>query len=115
MATNFHSPGDVWTVTAPTGGKTANDVHIFATGSSGFGGVVLTDADAGETCAVQVEGCFTLSKATTTGVDFAQGEVVYWNDTSNLATNLASGNTRIGRAKAAATVAGTTVVVDLNA
>lgn len=114
MATNYHSEGKVWTVTAPTGGLTANDVYVIVSGTSGFAGVVLTDADAGETCAVQVDECFTLAKLTTTGKDFSQGEIVYWDDSANKCTNLASGNTRIGRAKIAAAVADTTVVVELN-
>tara|TARA_R110002020_G_scaffold18350_9_gene64181 strand:- start:14 stop:346 length:333 start_codon:yes stop_codon:yes gene_type:complete len=94
----------------------ANGVTARSSGAfvliSGVVGCCVNDIAASTTGPVIVQGRF-VDCAKTTGEAWAQGEVVYWKDSTSKFTTTASGNTLAGRASAAALSAATTGSVAL--
>lgn len=76
-------------------------------------GVAETDIASGATGNIDTEGVFNLAKATGAGTAFAFGDRVFWDDTNKVVTPVASGNTEIGIATAAATTSATLARVRL--
>lgn len=106
---NFIKPGNVVTLTAPTGGVVAGTAYLI--------GAIL--AVAATTVAQtlpfegQVEGVFTLPKIA--GVAWTEGQLLYWDSaTSNVGTVVGATTRRIGAAAAAALSADTSGQVRLN-
>lgn len=100
---NYISPGKNVTVVMPyarTSGQGAKVGSIFgvayATYASGATGVLVT------------EGIFTgLTKASGTGENWAQGDILYWDDTNKNLTKNSTGNTRVAVVIGALGTAGT--------
>jgi predicted RecA/RadA family phage recombinase len=64
--------------------------------------------------ALAVSGVFDFAKATGAGTAISAGALVYWDDTSNVATTTSTGNKLIGKAIKAATTSDSTVRVRLS-
>ncbi|MPS27566.1 MAG: DUF2190 family protein [Alcaligenaceae bacterium] len=75
--------------------------------------IALSAIPANTIGSVQVSGVHRLAKKT--GDTFAQGALVYWDNTANNLTSTATDNTLAGFAAAAAVSADTTMLVKLNA
>ena len=75
-------------------------------------GVAVRALGVGELGALAVEGVFDFAK--NTGVAYAVGVILYWDDTNNVVTTTASGNKAIGKAVRAAATGDTTVRVRLD-
>ena len=104
---NYKQPGDIIDFTAPAGGVTSGQALLFGA----IFGVASTTQAEGKRVAVQVEGVFTLPKATGNGL--TEGQKAYWDDTAKKITGTASGNTLVGHAVEAADTAATEAVVRL--
>lgn len=107
MGYNYIQPGGSLTIPAPaavsSGGVViAGEIIGIAAGSAAIG----------EAVDVVTSGVFELAKVGANA--FALGATVYWDDTANLATVTASGNTKIGVAVAAAGASTATVKVRLS-
>lgn len=76
-------------------------------------GVAVTDSDGVEPIVVELTGVFTLPKATGAGTALTVGGKVYYDDDDDVVTAVATDNTEIGVAFAAAAVGDTTAVVAL--
>lgn len=92
---NYVQPGDTLDFTAPTGGLTSGQGHLFGA----IFGVASIDAAEGAKLAVSVEGVFDLPKATGA---LAEGQAAYWDAAAKKVTATATGNTLIGAAAEAA-------------
>lgn len=79
--------------------------------AGGFFGIATGDVASGATGTIQVEGVFSIAKAT--GVTFAANDRVYWDDTAKKVTTVSSGNRLIGVATAAAGSSATALDVKL--
>lgn len=75
-------------------------------------GIAATDIASGATGALKVKGVFELAKLSTDVI--AQGDAVYWNDTSKEITLTSAGNTPAGYAAAAAGDGAVLVDVNIN-
>ena len=75
-------------------------------------GIAAVSAAVGEDFEVEIIGVFDIDK--TAAQAFAFGALVYWNDTTKLATSTAAGNKLIGATTLAAAAADATVRVRLN-
>ena len=92
---NFVQPGDTVTIAAPaavTSGQGVIAGSLF--------GIVTTDAASGAPVAIKRTGVCTLPK--TAAQEWTVGAKVYWAAATGEATTVASGNTLIGVALAAA-------------
>ena len=87
MANNFVQPGDVVTVSAPTGGVVSGAAFQVAD----LVGVAMFDAAEGEQVEMAIEGVFNLPSSEST-----QGAKVYWDDIAKTFTAADVGNTRAG-------------------
>lgn len=97
-------------VVAPTGGYTAGDmVKVEDTV-----GVIAEDAVAGAD-AVLIYKCekILVPKTAGTGIAFAAGDKVYYNETDDAVTTHTTSGTLCGRALVAAVAADVTVLIDL--
>ncbi len=91
MAKNPIATGDILTLTAPSGGVVGGSLSLL--------GLLLvipvTSAAEGETVNVYTKGlCVDLPKAT--GESFAQGDLLYWDESETKLTKTATGNTFAG-------------------
>lgn len=75
-------------------------------------GLALSPATSGTTIAVRTEGVAELAKLSTDVI--TQGQIVYWDNTNKRITTTSAGNTRAGKAYAAAGNGATKVQVKLN-
>jgi predicted RecA/RadA family phage recombinase len=98
---NFVKPGDVLEAPAPAGGVVSGDFALIGT----IGGIATVTAADGVVCPFQLEGVFSLPKAT--GQAWTQGAALYWDATAKKFTTTSAGNTRYGFADAAALAADT--------
>ena len=104
---NFVQPGDVVTVTAPTGGVVSGQPLLV-----GFlFGVCAYSAIATKPVELALEGVFDLPKDAST---FAVGAKIYWDATAKLVTSTSTSNTLVGVATAAAGTGEATARVRLN-
>lgn len=94
MAKNFVQPGQVLTLTAPTGGVVSGNAYLIGALLC----IALGTAAQGEQFEAQVTGVWRLPK--TAAQAWTEGAAVYWNTTTKLATTTATGNTFIGHAVA---------------
>lgn len=104
---NFTQPGRTLTLTAPyavTSGQGAQVGSIF--------GVAVKDVANGARGDFVTKGCLDLTK--TTGEAWAEGQLLYWNNTTRAVTTTAATNLKIGVATAAAIAAATVGNVRLN-
>ena len=74
MARNYRQPGEVLTMTAPTGGLKCGDGCLFGA----LFGVAQFDALQTEEVEVATEGVWTLAKPNSV-ISFAEGALVYWD------------------------------------
>lgn len=98
-------------VTAPTAGITSGQLVTLVSGTSGWVGEAINDADASDTATVEVGHQAEIPKNTGTGESFSVGTTVYKDASTGKATATATGNDLLGTATAAATTAATTVWV----
>jgi predicted RecA/RadA family phage recombinase len=106
---NFIHPGKILTVTAPYALTSGHGCLVGSIFGVSCGVYLISDTLA----QIETEGVFDLVK--TAANTFAQGALVYWDDSTHEATSTASGNKLIGVAEVAAssTAAGSTVRVKL--
>jgi predicted RecA/RadA family phage recombinase len=76
-------------------------------------GVATEDIAANELGALDIEGVFEFAKDTGSGTDIAAGEIVYWDAGSEFITTTSAGNTRAGKAIAAAATTAEVVSVKI--
>ena len=107
MAKNYIQPGRTVTFTAPYQRNAGEGALIGAL----FGVALATVANAakGE---FSIEGVWDITK--TAAETFTEGALVYWDNTAKSVTSVATGNTRIGAAAAAAAGGDATARVRLN-
>lgn len=113
MTTKYYGRGDVISYTAGSAGIDADDVVVVRTGATGMIGVALDDIAATEAGPVQIEGVFTLPKATGSVNAMAVGDIVYWDVADGNCQKVASANVKAGICVVAAVAAATTVQVKL--
>ncbi len=106
---NFVQNGGALDLTAPYAVTSGQGALVGAT----FG-VATTDVANGAVGAFDLEGVFTLTKATGASTGGAQGARAYWNNTSKNVTAASSGNTLIGVFTATCADGDATCVVRLN-
>lgn len=99
------------TVTTPTGGYTKGQ-QIKVGNVIGY---VADDFTVGQKAAIIYrDPAVIFEKDAGSGKALTQGAIVYWNNSTQKATNASTGNTAIGRVKEAATAAATQVLIDLS-
>lgn len=103
MATNYVQRGDSLDLTAPAGGLTSGQGHVFGS----LFAIALTDIAAGEKGTCATTGVFSLPKAS--GEAFTEGAPAYWDGSKITAT--ATGNTLIGHVVEAAATSATSARV----
>lgn len=92
MANNKIAEGNVLNFTA-SGAITVGDVVVMGNTP---GVALIAAAVSGDVVSVAIEGIFELPK--NTGVPFTQGEILYWDDSADELTTVASTHEIIGRA-----------------
>lgn len=92
---NFVQPGRTLSVTAPADVKSGDLVIVGS-----LFGVAFADATSGNAVEIGTEGVFELPK--TSAQAWTEGAKIYWIAADKAATTVASGNTLIGHASAAA-------------
>jgi predicted RecA/RadA family phage recombinase len=108
MSRTFIQPGDVLSLTAPSGGVVAGTVYLIGTLL-----VVAQDTQAvGVTFQGRAVGVHLLPKAT--GQAWTEGAKLYWDDTAKKFTTTSTSNTLAGVAVAAAASADATGYVRLD-
>jgi predicted RecA/RadA family phage recombinase len=105
---NFVQPGDMITVTAPTGGLASGAPVLVGK----LFGVAAFTAAAGAPVEIATIGVFDLPK--TSGQTFNVGDQAYWDATGNLVTSTATSNSWIGVVTKGALGGDATVRVRLN-
>ena len=103
---NYVAEGKIVNVTAPydvTSGGGALVGNLF--------GVAAMTALSGSAVDIYREGIFDLAKPVSTGITFAQGDRVYWDNTNKVVTSAVNGNRLVGIAMAAAADADATARV----
>jgi predicted RecA/RadA family phage recombinase len=105
---NFIQPGEVIPLTAPSGGVTSGLVYKIGLL------LVVAAADVAQTLPFEgkTRGVFTLPKAT--GQTWAEGALVYWDNSAKKFTTTSGGNTLAGCAVAEAATGDTTGSVRLD-
>ena len=104
MQARFVAPGMTIPHT-PTAALAAGEVVV----QDQLVGVTTHPVEANQLCGLTVQGVFDFAKAT--GGSIAVGALVYWNNTTKVATTTATGNTLIGKCIRAASNTDTTVRV----
>ncbi len=95
MATNFIQRGDNLTIPAPA--TVTSGAPVIA---GEIVGIALGDAASGASVDVATSGVFEIAKVAAD--DMALGDVIYWDDSTELATITATDNTKLGVAVTAA-------------
>ena len=104
----FIQPGNIITITAPTGGVSSGDGVLIGS----LFGVATFDAAEGESLEIQVTGVMSLPKLSTDTV--AVGDPLYWDTTNGHLTVTATDNVLVGVAVSTAGSGATTVEIRLN-
>jgi predicted RecA/RadA family phage recombinase len=102
---NYVHRGETLTVTAPYAVTSGGGVKI-----GNIFGIAVNTQSQGDSMEAQVAGVFDLAKDTST---FAQGDLVYWDDTAKVATSAVGANLLIGNAEKAQLTGDATVRVKL--
>ena len=105
---NFVQHGDTLDLTAPAGGVISGTAYLIGA----LFGVAVASADAAATFPLRVVGVYTLPKAT--GEAWAEGAILYWDNTNKRLTTTSAGNTKVGTVASAAVSAASTGVIRLN-
>lgn len=105
---NYSQPGEIITLTAPSGGVVSGTAYKIGSLLS----VACVSADEAASYSAAVTGIFTLPKAT--GQTWTEGAKLYWDDGAKKFTTTSSGNTLAGCAVAAAGSSDTTGSVRLD-
>lgn len=108
MAQNYIMSGDVLDYTA-SGNITSGQGILIGTRL----GIALKGGVSGNVIPVRMEGVFSLAKATGAGTGWAQGAIVYWDDTAKKITGVSTSNTPIGIGATVAATGDTTGQVKL--
>lgn len=106
---NYVQKGETLPFTAPTGGVEGGKGYLIGA----IFCVAVASIAAGDQFQGMVEGVFCLPSATGSGSNFDEGAKLYWDDTNDVVTKTATGNTFIGHAVEAKLVAGVEAVVRL--
>lgn len=106
--TNYDSPGDVLTLTAPIGGVVKGGAYLIGS----LVVIAAVSADAGDKFAAQTRGVFTVVKKGDSA--WTEGEKVYWDDGETNFQDSSGGNILVGVAAESATQAATTGKVRLD-
>lgn len=105
---NFVQPGDVATITAPSGGCTSGvgiliGAHLF--------GVATTTVAEGAKCEALTEGVVLIAK--TSALAIAIGDLLYWDATNKVVNKTSSSQKPVGYAVGAAANPSATVLMRL--
>lgn len=92
----------------PAGALASGDVVV----QGDLVGVTVRPLAAGEAGSLAVDGIFDFNK--NTGVAYAVGTILYWDDTNNVVTTTSAGNKLIGKVVRAAASADITVRIRLS-
>lgn len=106
---NYVSDGHFLPLTAPAGGVTSGTPVLIGTN---IFGVPVADAVAGDTFSLKVNGVFE-NVAKDTAAAWAEGDLLYWDNTAKKFTKTSAGNTKVGVAVVAALIADTTGTVKI--
>lgn len=87
---NYVQPGDVLTFTVPSGGCVSGTAYLIGS----IVAVATVTANAGDRAEFKVNGVFDFPKAASQA--WAEGAVVYWDNTAKNFTTTASANTKAG-------------------
>jgi len=109
MAKNYSQKGEVLTLAAPYAVSSGGGALVGAT----FG-VAQSDVASGDDGVFDVEGVWTLTKATGTSTGGSQGARAYWNNTNKNVTAVSTSNTLIGVFTATCADGDATCTVRLN-
>ncbi|GGE75899.1 hypothetical protein GCM10011533_30340 [Streptosporangium jomthongense] len=109
MATNFVQPGQVLTLTAPSGGVTSGTGKLIGS----LFVVALHDAAAGESFEGQLTGVWRLPK--TSAQAWTEGAAIYWDGSKATTADGSGSNALIGHAASAAANPSATGLVRLSA
>ena len=110
MSTAQKADGNVLMVPSASG-RTVNEIVEFGTDAGGFGGVALATVASGVDCPVAIGGIWSLTKGTSAGDNWLQGEPVYREASTNIVSQEASANHLIGVAANTVIAADTTADV----
>ena len=112
MANNFKQPGDVITLTAPSGGVVSGVGYVIGS----LFVVALTSAAAGQPFQGMTDGIFEMPKATAASAKaFTEGEAIFWDNGANKRWDkTGAGLFQIGVAVAAAASTSDRVMVKIN-
>jgi len=111
MAKNFKQDGEVLTLVAPSGGVVSGQGYMIGA----LFVVALTAAAQGVAFQGKTTGVFTLTKnAAGSGKAFAEGEIVFWDNTNKRFDKTGTGLFPVGVAAVAATTTATLCDVRLN-
>lgn len=105
----FVKEGKTLTVTSPAGGTLSGFPVLIG---AGIFGVAVTDSVAGDDVEIKRTGVYS-DQVKAAGAAWAQGDVLYWDNTAKAFTKTATNNTRAGVAVVAALSADTIGVVDI--
>lgn len=86
----FVQPGDVLTFTVPSGGCVSGTAYLIGA----IVAVAAVTAAQGDRAEFKVNGVFDLPKAASQA--WAEGAIVYWDNTAKNFTTTSSGNTKAG-------------------
>jgi predicted RecA/RadA family phage recombinase len=107
---NYLQHGDTLSLTAPAGGVVSGAPYLIG---AGIFGVAVHSAAEGEAFELRRRGVFSgMPKAS--GAAWAEGAVLYWDNTAKNFTTTVGSNTRVGAAVAAAASGDATGTVLLN-
>lgn len=108
MALNYQQEGDVIDFTAPAGGVLAGTAYLIGQ----LLVVALVSAAAGATFSGKATGVWELPKLSAQA--WTEGALVYWDNSNKRLTTVATGNTLVGVAAAAAANPSATGLARLN-
>jgi predicted RecA/RadA family phage recombinase len=89
---NFVSDGLNLTVTSPAGGTVSGNFYLIGTN---LFGVAVTDSVAGDTVVLRTVGMYE-NKPKATGAAWAEGDLLYWDNTAKNFTKTSTSNTKVG-------------------
>lgn len=107
---NYVSDGDNLTLTVPAGGVTGGTPILI--GTNLFGVPIADNATVGDTFVMRVKGVYS-DMPKDTAAAWAEGDVLYWDNTAKKFTKTSAGNTKVGAAVAVALIADTVGTVKI--
>jgi predicted RecA/RadA family phage recombinase len=108
---DFVYDGHTLTVTSPAGGTLSGNGYLIGTNIFGF---AVNDSNAGDAVPIRTVGVYE-NKPKAAAAAWAEGDLLYWDNTAKNFTKTATNNTRVGVAVVAALAADTVGTVKIGA